>query len=141
MGCDIHLHIEIKLNGKWEHLGNPNIDRNYRLFAKMAGVRNYNNVTPISGPKGLPENLTTLTKFDADYWEGDMHTASWLDANEIAEMSAFLDGLNTEKERYDLEWNVLHCYLFGNSFAGLDKYPEENQKCVTDVRFVFWFDN
>ena len=49
MGCDIHLHAEIKVNGKWEHYAHPHIRRDYRLFAKMASVRN--------APYGHPEHI------------------------------------------------------------------------------------
>lgn len=39
MGCDIHLHIEIKMNGLWRHYSMPHIERDYCLFGVMAGVR------------------------------------------------------------------------------------------------------
>ena len=78
MGCDIHVHFEIKLNGKWEHYSNPSIDRNYELFAKMADVRNdYENpIIPISFPKGLPKDLSVVTKFEVDHWGSDGHSHS-----------------------------------------------------------------
>jgi hypothetical protein len=148
MGCDIHLHIEIKLNNKWEHYACPRIERWYQLFAKMAGVRNYveSGVIPISLPKGIPEDVTSITKYDYERWDTDGHSHSWLNLKEIAELE---DWLNQMKEgnnpnNGDLEWDILHCYLFGNSFAALYKYPEETKKYnpeITDVRFVFWFDN
>lgn len=110
MGCDIHLHIEIKLNGKWEHYGCPSIDRNYRLFTKMAGIKNYTGITPIAQPKGLPEDLTIITQFDAKDWEDDAHDSSWLNKEEIVQLSDFLDILSkAEKKqsiRYDLEQDI-----------------------------------
>lgn len=142
MGCDIHLHIEIKLNGRWEHFGCPNIDRNYSLFSKMAGIRQVVGVAAITQPKGLPKDLTCITQFDADYWKDDRHGESWLDKHEIVQLSNFLEGMSTgSTKNYDLECDILHCYLFGNSFAGLSKYPGECREGVSDVRFVFWFDN
>lgn len=142
MGCDIHLHIEIKLKGKWEHWGYPNIDRDYRLFTKMAGVRQVQGITPISQPKGLPDDLTVLTQFDANEQTGDRHSESWLSKEEIVRLSDFLEGLTTGgTERFDLEWDILHCYFFGNSFTEMSKYPENIQEEISDLRFIFWFDN
>ncbi len=54
MGCDIHCHIEIKVEGTWHHYSAPNVDRSYRLFARMAGVRNTGGVKPIAPNRGLP---------------------------------------------------------------------------------------
>ena len=49
MGCDIHAHLEIKIDGKWLYYSPVNINRNYNVFAKTAGVRNYTGkIIPIS---------------------------------------------------------------------------------------------
>jgi hypothetical protein len=148
MGCDIHLHIEVKLNGKWEHYGAPNVSRWYLLFEKMAGVRGEPE-NAISLPKGLPDDLTTLTRYSSERWDGDGHSHSWLGIEEIMLLE---DWLKTQKSEWrthspdasvDLEHHVLHTYLFGNSFTGPKRYPEDDQSRpgVEDVRFVFWFDN
>ena len=142
MGCDIHLHIEVKIHGKWEHWGNPAIDRNYDLFAVMAGVRNNGDIIPLSEPKGLPANLTTVTQFAYDYEKPDAHSMSWLSLKEIGKVDAYIAGIaTTEKRWYDFEYHVLHSYLLGNSFAGIGTYPEDRPKGINDVRFIFWFDN
>lgn len=134
MGCDIHLHIEIKLGGRWEHLGHPNVGRNYELFAVMAGVRG--DEKPIAPPRGLPSDASVVTKFDFANWESDAHTPSYLNAEEIARLEDWL-----HERKIDMEWELLHCYLFGNSFGGFHKYPTERSNVVEDLRFVFWFDN
>jgi hypothetical protein len=45
MGCDIHVHVETMLiptfDANWTHLCNFHFERNYLLFALMAGVRRY----------------------------------------------------------------------------------------------------
>ena len=51
MGCDIHLHVEVKIKGKWLHYNHPNIDRCYWLFTKMAGVRE---IEGVEACEGLP---------------------------------------------------------------------------------------
>lgn len=38
MGCDIHLHIEVKINGAWEHYATPRVDR-LRTCALSSGSR------------------------------------------------------------------------------------------------------
>ncbi|KKL16961.1 hypothetical protein LCGC14_2490340 [marine sediment metagenome] len=141
MGCDIHLHTEVKINNTWLHYSTPWVSRNYSLFAKMAGVRNYDDLVPISEPKGLPqaEFPSTLTQFEAERWFGDGHSHSWLSAQEILELSEWI------KEQ---EWGTKPFYfdetfgfLFGNTYPGFTKYPEGKPEGLQDIRFVFWFDN
>jgi hypothetical protein len=147
MGCDIHLHIEVKINGTWHHWGAPDIKRSYTLFALMAGVRSYDDIKPIVEPRGLPEDLTELTRIDYENWYGGCHTPSWLTAEEmeqVFEQYQSICGARNPKEKYpliSLEHNILHTYLFGNGFSTPNKYPSDNQEDVQDVRFVFWFDN
>ena len=142
MGCDIHLHFEVKINGIWEHWSNPHIDRDYSLFAKMANVRTPDGIKPISEPKGLPNDLTRATKFDCKDWEGDGHSYSWFSLDDIVQLAKYVEDVSKEKKIwYDLEAHILHCYLLGNSFAGIKLYPEDRPEGIDDVRFVFWFDN
>jgi len=144
MGCDIHLHVEIKVADKWEHYAAPNINRSYKLFEKMAGVRGFL-INAIIAPKGLPEDLNIITRKSADYWKVDGHSWSWLNLEEISILSDWLGELGKKEERdflkYDLEHSILHTYCEGNSFGGLFKYPDEKPEWIEDVRFVFWFDN
>ena len=90
MGCDIHLHQEIKVDGKWEHYRACNVPRDYRLFCKMAGVRSSSchgePNEPISTPRGVPGDISVVTKISLDRWSADGHSHSWLNAAEIAEV-------------------------------------------------------
>jgi len=70
MGCDIHVHVEYKADGKWYHYNHPNVGRNYELFAKMAGVRDQGNIGPIVQPRGLPDDVSFTTLFDSQRWGG-----------------------------------------------------------------------
>ena len=135
MGCDIHLHTEVKIHGKWEHYGSPNVPRDYGLFALMAGVRKGNDDKPISLPRGLPKDVSTLTKFASDYMGSDGHSHSYLNANEIIILEKYYadQGEHWPERRWG--------YLFGNSWGGFIIYPEERPSGIEDVRFVFWFDN
>lgn len=145
MACDIHLHIELKINDEWEHYAHPDITRWYELFGKMAGVRD-ESIEPISEPKGLPDNLSVITKINYDYWECDAHSMSWFNADEIGLLADWLTEKDIKAEGFSLdnylEDSILHTYLFGNSFAGLNKWKEDYKiPGLQDVRFIFWFDN
>lgn len=143
MGCDIHVHTEIKIDGKWEHLGHPSISRWYTLFAKMAGVRNdlkesKNYIEPISPPRGLPLDCSFITKYDYHRCIKDWHSVSWLRAGEIDELEDFI--LKFKKERGLSDYWYIEKdfgYIFGSGW-NIDKYPIEN---IEDARWVFWFDN
>ena len=136
MGCDIHLNSEVKIKGTWYHYAEYFVVRNYKLFSKMANVRNYDNeVEPISKPKGMPEDPAFLTKYICDDYGVDGHSHSWLSAEEISELETW----------YRAEWpgklGFPWDYVFGNCWGGFHKYPKDRPNGVEDVRFVFWFDN
>jgi hypothetical protein len=138
MGCDIHLHIEVKIGDQWHHYGTPSIGRDYNLFEKMAGVRGAVDAA-ISPPKGLPKDCTFLTWLDHKMMKVDAHSASWLGPEEIDALEEWRE--KSPQRSIGLEYDVLHTYLFGNSFTGWKHWPEENTRRIQDVRFVFWFDN
>lgn len=113
MGCDIHAIVERKQVHKdrdgrvyryeWLNAGDPDLNRNYELFAALADVRNSYGITPVAEPRGLPSFAGTYEdgelKF-TDYddapcdiyqryyreWYGDAHSSSWLS---LAEMKAY----------------------------------------------------
>ena len=141
MGCDIHLHGEVKIQGKWRHWSTPDLDRDYELFAKMAEVRNNFGIRPISPPKGIPEDASFETRFDYEDAGKWVHSASWLSAKEIHELGQFLkvraSRLHPEEFFYP---EKLWGYVRGGSWGGVYRYPEEAAlRKIEDVRFVFWF--
>lgn len=120
MGCDIHMYVEyrksIKGNDVWVNGDyfkfNPYFkvfddesqysklelhgDRNYTLFATLAGVRDYTGkVIPVHEPKGMPEDSCEYIKQDSDRWDGDGHTHSWLTLKELKDY-----GSNPPKMQY-----------------------------------------
>lgn len=143
MGCDIHLHQEIKIDGKWEHYRACDVPRYYRLFYKMAGVRGMSRdgepVKPISSPRGVPDDVSVVTKVSLDRWKDDGHSHSWLNAAEIAELEDWL-----REQMVGDAWKLERTYwgyLFGNSWGGFWKDRLDYPECIEDIRFVFWFDN
>jgi len=139
MGCDIHLYIEVLTENGWELYGHPTVARDYELFAKMAGVRNYTETNPISWPKGLPEDISYIVGQSSVDWGTDGHSHSWLDSNEIEELREWYDNGRYDGaipwDKKDLHHHVLGCYCEGNYF------DEPDVRWVKDTRFVFWFDN
>lgn len=110
MGCDIHLFTEIKKSinseDKWVNVDNWRYNpyykegsddgeemlhveslysgRNYELFGILAGVRDLSN-DAIDDPRGLPEDVSSVTKKASDRWDGDGHSHSWLTLRELKE--------------------------------------------------------
>ncbi len=111
MGCDIHLYVERKnANGEWEPIKgrNPWYDyyskykhsvpddipkevyedwiwegRHYSLFAVLANVRNYDMISPISHPKGLPKDVSDIVEDASHEWGCDGHSHSYVTLKEI----------------------------------------------------------
>lgn len=76
MGCDIHAIIERKTHWAgdqkcWLNSGNPDIGRNYEMFAVLAGVRNYDAIVPLAEPRGMPSFKEWHEYSDHERW------ASW----------------------------------------------------------------
>ena len=112
MGCDIHVCVEIKkkirqLEGwynedryklnhyhdekedeaedKWERVPIYR-NRNYRLFSVLANVRNNSDNIPISEPRGVPNNMSIITRDAYQDWSCDAHSASYFT---LAELKAY----------------------------------------------------
>ena len=139
MGCDVHLHVEIKVEGEWRHYNHPKVDRNYNLFSRMASVRNHGDIEPISLPRGLPEDVTFTTGLDVAHRGTDGHSHSYLDSAEIAELQEW--AVSQEWGSGAFWFADTFGFLFGNLLEGFARYPDERLGFLEDVRFVFWFDN
>lgn len=137
MGCDIHMHFEIKVNGEWHHYGPARFSKNYAVFARMANVRNSTGVEPISKPRGLPDDCTFSTKLDSDHWGVDGHSHSYLSSKEFIDLCEWAQSLAFVQSSLFAEIGD----LYGNSWEGFYEYREDYPKFVEDYRVVFWFDN
>ena len=142
LGCDIHLHIEVKVNGKWEHWGCPNVMRSYMLFEKLAGVRG-DVANAIAPPRGLPEDVTSLTRMDREVWNDDGHTSSYITSDEIEhQLYPWYDSLREEpKEQSRFSLDLFPETNFGYFFGNGWDMKNANDHGIEDFRFVFWFDN
>ena len=115
MGCDIHLFVEHKRGDAWVSWGRESdVCRDYDLFAKMANVRNYNGVEPISKPRGLPSDVSKTVAGISEAWDVDGHSHSWLTLDEVRSL---LD-----------------------HGADIERVVSDMTDC-DESRVVFWFDN
>lgn len=134
MGCDVHIHAEVKIKGKWHHYNQPECNRHYALFEKMAGVHG-DVKNAIAPPRGLPKDTTEMTRFDRDHWGADGHSHSWLGAEEICAL------VDWYKKAFEVSLPDFDRWLFGNTYSGFTRYPADRPEGIEDVRFIFWFDN
>ena len=146
MGCDIHCHIEVKLNGRWEHWSTPQIERSYWLFARMADVRNReepNRVYPICAARGMVNDPSILT--EVAYTHDDGHHHSWLSGKELEDLIEELGNLADNNKMptthaFQSYRRGGFGYLFGNGFNA-QAHPGDYPDGVEDARLVFWFDS
>lgn len=144
MGCDIHVHIEVKKNGEWFHFGSPKLTRDYLLFALIDGVRkegllHSDKVEPVAKIHDLPKDMCFVTRmcFDQDAGLG-VHNIGVLAAGDLVELQNKLYALGPMFgrqgfEELDLEWGIFKTFINGNAMS--------EHKGWDDLRIVFWFDN
>ncbi|MFC4455219.1 hypothetical protein [Deinococcus sonorensis] len=74
MGSDIHAHVQRRHGEQWhdtpltEDASEVLHQRNYPLFAALAGIRNSYGVMPISTPRGYPADLNASVHFGEASW-------------------------------------------------------------------------
>lgn len=142
MGCDIHMHFEIKLDGVWHHYSHPNFPRCYAVFAAMARVRDRGDYEGEQhDPRGLPLDLSPVTAMSFERWKDDAHSLSWLTMPEFRPIALWYERMARGSDKwFSLSSEVLG-YLCGNDLyewtPGSDSYDPR----IEDVRVVFWFDN
>lgn len=147
MGCDIHMNVQVKVNGKWEPADVPERlkDRAYPRFAFLTGgvVRNYENLPKIlPEPRGLPEGVS------GDYYdtpgalEVGEHSYSWLLSSELlaVDYTQKLNPRNSElAHRFEDKEITLGELLGENWFSILTELKSLGKP--EDVRLVFGFDS
>lgn len=137
MSCDIHCHAEVKIDGTWHHYSEITIDRNYKIFAFLAGVRAEVDEKAAFPVRGLPEDISRVTQLTYKDWECDAHTESWIGATEIERViRTFPDVITRRSRGYSAS-----IFLFRNYYEEFIRDREEFPKELQDVRWVFWFDN
>lgn len=127
MGCDIHIYVEKKINGKWilaqglvEYKGDdgkitkrvPYPDqfyngRNYLLFGMLTGgeVRAEPGIYFHDCTKGFPDDACEEIAEIYDSWGDDAHSASWLTAKELRKINPANDKIVIEAIVSDKKWD------------------------------------
>lgn len=159
MGCDIHMHVEKRVNDAYQKMTElrfadgpaPFNWRSYGLFGFLAGVRNYSDVPPLSQPRGLPDDVSTSVREESDDWGCDGHSHSWLSVEELASFNydaAVEDRRVTRKVAANIwdggctaepgcgEMTTFREFLGGAYFNDLGMLVSSGAD-----RIVFWFDN
>ncbi len=115
MGTDIHGRIEMRWSAElqYHYIGPIEDQRNYRVFAMLAGVRNgfgfagvktFEPLLPVSEPRGLPEGVEA--KDDNDYEFGD-HSQSWVTLREVLDWPGWKQPLHNVGVLERKEWERL----------------------------------
>jgi len=127
MGCDIHMHTERRVDGRWVHVEQgPYDDRNYGFFSALANVRSYDDYGgPIAEGRGIPEDASPEVQADSEVWGSDGHSRSYATLDEL---ECFL-AENPEPKDGASFWTDGMTKL-----RAIGGDPEH-------VRIVFWFDN
>jgi hypothetical protein len=136
MGCDVHVHVEVKLKNHdgWHHYSAPYVYRNYELFGHMAGVRS--DIEPIKPPQyRIPKDASPVTKADYEAWGDDAHTATWLGWEDATKLETW--GYFRKVAPGD---QPLFGYVFGERLETMLEYRGAFPY-LEDLRIVFWFDN
>ena len=162
MGCDIHSFAERcnKETGKWQIVTDVVTfdNRDYSVFAFLAGVRNYDHCEPISEPKGLPDDVCDEIQENFESWQDDAHSASFLTVKELLDF-------DYEKQFWNRRISRTTHYPEGGSYTDGAAIAEEGEGEILsyrqnlggyffeilkelselgdtrDTRVVFWFDN
>jgi len=125
MDCDIHTMMEVKnKHGWWINAGDPEIIRCYGTFstcAILANVRNYDEIPPVSEPKGIPDDCCTEFTSWSETYCGHSHSHITL----------------KELKDYDKSQVVCEYCLILNEI--IDKLEAIGMKNDEDIRIVFFF--
>lgn len=146
-------------------------DRCYSLFATLADVRNYSDITPICEPKGIPDDVCKVVKDAYIDWELDAHSASYYTLKELKDFykdnkviphSGMVSPETFEKYNSDGTKPSQWCQATSNTSYKFLQWEDENYalkdlvdrlekrareldlwlpKDEENIRIVFWFDN
>lgn len=143
MGTNLHVHIEVKLNGKWEHFAAPCVTRDYHLFAAINGldaefIRPSNRPIAVSRHHELPEDMSAITRVCLEQSRSlGLRGFGYLEAEDIDALQEELyrstpEVCRTGFDKLNLEHNIFRTCIGGNTIAGHTGFE--------DSRIVYWYD-
>jgi hypothetical protein len=140
--------LDIHLNGQtidtaptkqgWSRAFYKLTGRDYSFFAAIAGVRGDESDESQLEPRGLPDDLSLLSRYYLSDENGDLHSHSWLSLNELAPILLRVkEGIGVPELVADkLTDNVISEHEVLQRWV-VDSYESE----VDSFRIVFAFDN
>jgi hypothetical protein len=163
MGCDIHMVLEKKHNGKWvglhtyESFGPQGVnaygkdyasteiqcisykarERHYALFANLAGVRGESDFG--NEPRGIPEDASDLTRMLDDDWGSDGHSHSWMSVKEFLSVYGYTLHKNTDRHKEEAVKAVAGETPYLGYFSEVTCRDDPDE--IDQLRIVFFFDN
>lgn len=171
MGCDIHCYVEYRTKPphdgvkQWSSFGgNINPGRHYPMFAALAGVRNYDEVTPISEPRGVPEDAGYSARSDNMCYICESEIEGSVTAERAAEYvekygCSYINGHDgkpafvTDPDWHSRSWLSSDEWEAAINMVGSSEWGsfQEYRAILAalrsfeahgyDARVVFWFDN
>jgi hypothetical protein len=110
-------------------------NRNYELFAALAGVRGDG-----PEPRGIPDDVSVLALHMIEGWGEDGHSHTWMLMDEA--LPLFL----TTGQLGSLTGTVIEAMKSGSIEAALTPYMEHfwnvgEEDSLSDFRLIAWFDN
>lgn len=173
MGCDIHSYVEVFKDNKWQlvedYFTMDDLDiryfkkdkstelflnRNYGLFAFLAGVRNYSGIRPLDKLRGLPKDISTGCFDQHAKWRLDAHSPTYFYLKELLDFDyeQIMEDRRTTVQIAPNWWDGSHTCEPGKGkqityreslgeyyFKKLDEMKTLGSP--DKVRLVMWFDN
>lgn len=142
MSTTLYAHVEVRLDGRWEHFSAHSIAKNYLLCAAINGTRaddlrpGREIPKPAYGTKGIPADATAVTKtcIACEVAESPRNACT-LDADQIAAVQDELYRVRPEVRRtgideFDFEHSIFHTYINGNSIAAHTGFEDVRMICA-----------
>jgi len=140
LGCDIHVYLEINVNGKWYYVGAIDSHRSYFVFNLLSGVRGdretgicYMSETDSEVDECM---LSPELKERLDIGKGDYHSLTIITLDTLEEVNKEITDTPNETEE-SADWkSKLYTYNWERIMRKLSI-----QEVVDDVRIVAFYDN
>lgn len=148
MGCDIHVYLERKNDMEdWEHIyvsdrRGTKVDsytRDYLLFGLLGGVR-HDGCNCTHDYRGLPQDISNEINKEYQSWDGDAHSATWYNYNELIIMRDYLKGKVQEAKQKILKVELLSGNVIDEKHDLSYKLEDALSKYVTVRDFIQFCD-
>lgn len=163
MGCDVHTHLEKRVQGVWqpakEPVKNEDFDpdsedtwytefelpcsgnltggRYYSAFGLLSGVRHtLEGYQVIPDDCGIPEDVSEPVKADYERWDSDAHTPGYVLWSELIAMQERIK-IDTLLAKVESGW----LEVINDLVDGFKSCCDEANIHVLEGRIVLWYDN